>query len=175
ELRERSARELVALDLPGYAIGGLSVGETREEMYEFARRSASFLPAEKPRYLMGVGTVRDLLVAVDCGIDMFDCVYPTRCGRNGRAITRAGDLNIRNAEFGRDFAPLDSNCGCEVCTTHSRAYISHLFRSNEMLGPHLLSYHNVYVLNQLMEEARHAIEDHRWPGFRDGALAETQS
>ena len=174
-LRERSARELIALDFPGYAIGGLSVGETREEMYRFARLSASFLPAHKPRYLMGVGTVRDLLMAVDCGIDMFDCVYPTRCGRNGRAITRAGDLNIRNAEFGRDFTPLDPNCDCAVCTTHSRAYLSHLFRSNEMLGPHLLSYHNVYVLNRLMEEARHAIEDQRWPGFRDRALAETQS
>ena len=172
-LRERSARELVALDFPGYAIGGLSVGETREEMYKFARLSASLLPTGKPRYLMGVGTVRDLLMAVDCGIDMFDCVYPTRCGRNGRAITRSGDLNIRNAEFGRDFGPLDTNCGCAVCATHSRAYLSHLFRANEMLGPQLLSYHNVYVLNDLMEEARAAITEQRWPAFRDSALAES--
>ncbi len=141
-------------------------------MYEFARFSAGMLPAEKPRYLMGVGTVRDLIMAVDCGIDMFDCVYPTRCGRNGRAITRSGDLNIRNAEFSRDFTALDANCRCSVCATHSRAYLSHLFRANEMLGPHLLSYHNVYVLNDLMEEARHAIEDKRWAAFRNRALAE---
>ena len=172
-LRERSAREIVELDFPGYAIGGLSVGETREEMYRFARISAEFLPEAKPRYLMGVGTVRDLIVAVDCGIDMFDCVYPTRCGRNGRAMTRSGDLNIRNAEFSSDFGPIDARCTCMVCSTFSRAYISHLFRANEMLGPQLLSYHNVYVLNALMEEARAAIMDSRWRAFRDTTLAET--
>ena len=170
-LRTRSAQELVDLDFPGYAIGGLSVGETREEMYRFARFSAALLPENKPRYLMGVGTVRDLIEAVDCGVDMFDCVYPTRCGRNGRAITRSGDLNIRNAEFTRDFGALDPNCTCAVCTTYSRAYLSHLFRANEMLGPHLLSYHNVYVLNDLMEEARTAIMDERWNAFRDATRA----
>ena len=172
-LRERSAREIVELDFAGYAIGGLSVGESREEMYKFARYSAALLPAQKPRYLMGVGTVRDLIMAVDCGIDMFDCVYPTRCGRNGRALTRSGDLNIRNAEFGRDFGPLEATCPCMVCTTFSRAYLSHLFRANEMLGPQLLSYHNVYVLNELMEEARQAIADQRWGPFRDATLAGT--
>jgi queuine tRNA-ribosyltransferase len=170
-LRSRSAQELVELDFPGYAIGGLSVGETREEMYKFARFSAALLPEEKPRYLMGVGTVRDLIEAVDCGVDMFDCVYPTRCGRNGRAITRSGDLNIRNAEFTRDFSPLDPNCTCNVCATFSRAYLSHLFRANEMLGPQLLSYHNVYVLNDLMEEARTAIMEERWGAFRDSTRA----
>ena len=172
-LRERSAREIVELDFPGYAIGGLSVGESREDMYKFARYSATLLPAHKPRYLMGVGTVRDLIMAVDCGIDMFDCVYPTRCGRNGRAITRSGDLNIRNAEFGRDFGPLEARCPCMVCTTFSRAYLSHLFRASEMLGPQLLSYHNVYVLNELMEEARQAIADQRWARFRDATLTGT--
>jgi len=172
-LRERSAREIVELDFPGYAIGGLSVGETREELYTFARYSAALLPVEKPRYLMGVGTVRDLIMAVDCGIDMFDCVYPTRCGRNGRAITRRGNLNIKNAEFTRDFAPVDTRCPCMVCTTFSRAYLSHLFRASEMLGPQLLSYHNVYVLNELMEEARQAIADQRWEPFRDATLTET--
>ncbi|MFN2529196.1 MAG: tRNA guanosine(34) transglycosylase Tgt [Candidatus Baltobacteraceae bacterium] len=172
-LRERSAREIVELDFPGYAIGGLSVGETREELYKFARYSAALLPVAKPRYLMGVGTVRDLIMAVDCGIDMFDCVYPTRCGRNGRAITRSGDLNIRNAEFTRDFAALDARCPCMVCTTFSRAYLSHLFRASEMLGPQLLSYHNVYVLNEVMEEARQAISDQRWAPFRDATLTET--
>lgn len=162
KLRERSARELVALDFPGYAIGGLSVGETREELYHMARFSASLLPENKPRYLMGVGTVRDIITAVDCGIDMFDCVYPTRCGRNGRAMTRNGDLNIRNAEYTRDFTPVDSTCDCYVCTTFTRAYIAHLFRANEMLGPRLLSYHNVYLLNDVMRQAREAIEAGEW-------------
>ncbi|HTU69789.1 MAG TPA: tRNA guanosine(34) transglycosylase Tgt [Candidatus Baltobacteraceae bacterium] len=170
ELRERSARELVALDFPGYAIGGLSVGETREEMYVTARSSAALLPVEKPRYLMGVGTVRDIIVAVDCGIDMFDCVYPTRCGRNARAMTRSGEYNIRNAAYGRDYTPVDPQCDCYVCTTYTRAYLSHLFRANEMLGPRLLSYHNVYLLNDLMRDAREAIECKQWQQYRDLVL-----
>lgn len=170
KLRERSAREIVALDFPGYAIGGLSVGETREEMYATARASAALLPVEKPRYLMGVGTVRDIIMAVDCGIDMFDCVYPTRCGRNGRAMTRSGEYNIRNATYTRDFTPVDPDCDCYVCTTYTRAYLSHLFRANEMLGPRLLSYHNVYVLNDLMRGARAAIDHREWPAFRDRVL-----
>jgi queuine tRNA-ribosyltransferase len=169
-LRERSAREIAELDLPGYAIGGLSVGETREEMYGTARATAALLPAEKPRYLMGVGTVRDLLTAVDCGIDMFDCVYPTRCGRNGRAMTRDGEFNIFNAAFVNDFAPVDASCGCYTCTTFSRAYLAHLFRSKEMLGPRLLSLHNVCVLDELMSAARDAIASHRWLDFRDAHL-----
>ena len=173
ELRKRSAHEIVELDLPGYAIGGLSVGETREEMVRVARLSASLLPADRPRYLMGVGTVRDVIWAVDCGIDMFDCVYPTRCGRNGRAITRSGELNIRNAEFRNDFAPLDAGCSCMVCTSFTRAYLSHLFRANEMLGPHLLSYHNVFTLNALMADARSAIDRGAWCAFRDGILGAT--
>lgn len=170
--RERSARAIVELDLPGYAIGGLSVGETREEMYRLARFSASLLPAEKPRYLMGVGTVRDIVMAVECGIDMFDCVYPTRCGRNGRAMTRNGEFSIRNAAYVRDFSPVDPQCDCSVCTTFTRAYLAHLFRANEMLGPRLLSYHNVYVLNSLMREARSAIEAGTWTAFRDSVLGE---
>jgi queuine tRNA-ribosyltransferase len=166
-LRERSARELVALDFPGYAIGGLSVGETREQMYATARETASLLPNEKPRYLMGVGTVRDLLEAIDAGLDLFDCVYPTRCGRNGRAMTHDGELNLFNAAFTRDFAPLDPRCDCETCTSFSRAYLSHLFRSKEMLGPRLLSYHNVYLVNALMREVRAAIEAKEWTSFRE--------
>ena len=172
-LRERSARELVMLDFPGYAIGGLSVGETREEMYRLARFSAELLPPEKPRYLMGVGTVRDIVTAVDCGIDLFDCVYPTRCGRNGRAMTHDGEFHIRNAGYGRDFDPLDSRCDCYVCRTFTRAYLSHLFRAGEMLGPRLLSYHNVYLLNDILRDARTAIEAGRWAAFRDASLRET--
>jgi queuine tRNA-ribosyltransferase len=165
--RERSAADLVALDLPGYAIGGLSVGETREEMVRLARFSAALLPENKPRYLMGVGTVRDVIAAVDCGIDMFDCVYPTRSGRHGRAMTRSGDLNVRNAAFARDFGPIEQGCKCEVCAVFSRAYLSHLFRSNELLGMRLLSYHNIFILDALMVEARAAIERNAWAAFRD--------
>jgi queuine tRNA-ribosyltransferase len=169
DLRERSARELVELDFAGYAVGGLSVGETREELYAAARHAAALLPQEKPRYLMGVGTVRDLIAAVDCGMDLFDCVYPTRCGRNGRAMTRDGELNLFNAAFVRDLAPVDPSCDCATCRGYTRAYLAHLFRAKEMLGPRLLSYHNVYLVNALMREAREAIEAGQWAQFRDGA------
>ena len=165
--RERSARDLVALDLPGYAIGGLSVGESREELARMSRFSAALLPPGKPRYLMGVGTLPDLFNAIDGGVDLFDCVYPTRCGRNGRALTRAGDLNLDNAQFVRDARPLDETCGCAVCANYTRAYLSHLFRAREMLGPRLLSYHNLAFLAQAMAEARAAISEGRWSGFRD--------
>lgn len=169
-LREQSARAITALDLPGYAIGGLSVGESREEMYRCAAFSAALLPADKPRYLMGVGTVRDVVIAVDCGIDMFDCVYPTRCGRNGRAMTWEGELAIRNASYVHDYGPVDPACDCYVCTSFTRAYLSHLFRSGEMLGPRLLSYHNVYLLNAVMGKARSAIDAGSWNAFRDSVL-----
>jgi queuine tRNA-ribosyltransferase len=170
--RARSAAELLALDLPGYAIGGLSVGESRSEMERTARFTAALLPPGKPRYLMGVGTVRDLVTAVDAGVDLFDCVYPTRCGRNGRALRRSGgDLNIRNAVFARDQRPLDETCDCATCRTFTRAYLSHLFRAGEMLGPRLLSFHNLRVLLRLMEDARTAIVEGRWSAFRDASLA----
>jgi len=165
-LRERSARQLVELGFAGYAIGGLSVGETRAEMDATARATAALLPAEKPRYLMGVGTVRDLIAAIDCGVDVFDSVYPTRCGRNGRAMTHDGELNIFNAAFTRDASPLDPKCDCSTCATYTRAYLAHLFRAKEMLGPRLLSYHNVYVVNALMRDARAAIEAGGWESFR---------
>ncbi|MGA3037242.1 MAG: tRNA guanosine(34) transglycosylase Tgt [Vulcanimicrobiaceae bacterium] len=169
-LRAQSARELVALDMPGYAIGGLSVGESREATERMMRFAAATLPENKPRYLMGVGTVRDVLVAIDSGIDMFDCVYPTRCGRNGRAMTRKGELHIKNAAFTRDFSPLDPDCDCQVCTTYTRAYLSHLFRAGEMLGAHLLSFHNVYVLIRLVRDAREAISNGKWEQFRNPLL-----
>jgi queuine tRNA-ribosyltransferase len=165
-LRERSAAELVPLDFPGYAIGGLSVGETREELYATAALTAALLPANKPRYLMGVGTASDLIAAIDCGIDLFDSVYPTRCGRNGRAMTHDGERNLFNAAFVRDPSPLDPRCDCSTCTTYGRSYLAHCFRAKEMLGPQLLSYHNVYFLNSLMREARAAIENGRWSTFR---------
>ncbi len=167
QARTRSAQEIVALDFPGFAIGGLSVGESREEMDRLTRFTADLLPADKPRYLMGVGTIRDVIDAIDAGIDMFDCVYPTRCGRNARAMMRDGDLNLRNAAFRQDFRPLDEGCGCAVCRTFSRAYLAHLFRADEMLGPRLLSYHNLAVLIELVAEARAAIEAGEWTSFRD--------
>ncbi|MBV9408187.1 MAG: tRNA guanosine(34) transglycosylase Tgt [Candidatus Eremiobacteraeota bacterium] len=171
DLRARSAAELVELDLPGYAIGGLSVGETREEMDRVARFTATRLPADKPRYLMGVGTVRDLVASVDRGVDLFDCVYPTRSGRHGRVLTRAGrEYNVRNAENARNFSPLDPDCDCRVCATYTRAYLSHLFRAGETLAQRLLSYHNVAALSGLMREARAAIEEDRWAAFRDVIL-----
>jgi queuine tRNA-ribosyltransferase len=167
-LRARSAAELIALDLPGYAIGGLSVGETRDEMDRIARSTAALLPANKPRYLMGVGTVRDLVAGIDRGIDLFDCVYPTRSGRHGRVLTRAGaEFNVRNAPYARDFGPIDGDCDCRVCATYTRAYVSHLFRAGETLGGRLLSYHNVAALVALVRDARDAIERDRWPAFRD--------
>ncbi len=168
--RERSARDLVELHLPGYAIGGLSVGESRQDLYRTARFTAGLLPQGKPRYLMGVGTIRDLIEAIDGGVDLFDCVYPTRCGRNGRALGFCGDLNIRNAAFARDPGPLDDDCACSVCTTYSRGYVSHLFRAEEMLGPRLLSYHNLAVLGQVMAGARDAITSGTWGAYRDTTL-----
>jgi queuine tRNA-ribosyltransferase len=172
DLRARSVADLIALDLPGYAIGGLSVGESREEMDRVARFTAALLPAAKPRYLMGVGTVRDLIAGIDRGIDLFDCVYPTRSGRHGRVLTRAGDeFNVRNAANVRDFGPLDPECDCRVCATYTKAYLAHLFRSGELLAQRLLSYHNVAALTGLVREARAAIETETWETFRDGVLA----
>jgi queuine tRNA-ribosyltransferase len=169
DLRARSAAELVALDLPGYAIGGLSVGETRDEMERLTRFTAALLPAHKPRYLMGVGTVRDLIAGIDRGIDLFDCVYPTRSGRHGRVLLRSGaEYNVRRAVHVREFVPLDPACDCRVCATYTRAYVCHLFRAGETLGARLLSYHNVAALTTLVRDARVAIETDRWDAFRDG-------
>jgi len=170
-LRAESVRDLVALDLPGYAIGGLSVGETRDEMDRVARFTAALLPAHKPRYLMGVGTVRDLIAGIDAGIDLFDCVYPTRGGRHGRVMTRAGvEYNIRRVENVRDLGPLDPECTCRVCATYTKAYVAHLFRAGELLGGRLLSYHNVAALTALVRDARAAVIDGRWTDVRDRML-----
>jgi queuine tRNA-ribosyltransferase len=167
ELRARSAEEISVLGFSGHAIGGLSVGESREEMETIARYTANLLPPDRPRYLMGVGTVRDLIVGIDCGIDLFDCVYPTRCGRHGRVITRTGEYNLRAARHLREDGPLEDDCDCEVCTTFSRAYLCHLLRAEEMLAARLLSYHNLARMLSLMRQARSAIEQGRWAEFRD--------
>lgn len=158
ELRRESARRSVELDLPGYAIGGLSVGEPQEELCRILEVTTPELPADRPRYLMGVGYPEDLLLSIERGMDMFDCVAPTRNGRNGTLFTSRGKLLIRNAEFARDERPLDPDCACPVCRTHSRAYLRHLFYAKEMLGLRLASLHNITFFIQLLERARLAIQ-----------------
>jgi len=158
EIRRESARRLAELDLPGYAIGGLSVGEEKALMLEMLEVTVPEMPAARPRYLMGVGFPEDVVAAIARGVDLFDCVAPTRQGRTGAAFTRDGRVNVENARFAEDDLPLDPECGCAVCATWSRAYIRHLFRSREMLGPRLLSHHNVAFLTDLVAEARGAVE-----------------
>jgi queuine tRNA-ribosyltransferase len=158
-LRERSARELMELDFPGYAIGGLSVGEPREDLYRFTGLTASILPEQKPRYLMGVGFPHDIVEAVARGVDMFDCVIPTRVGRNGTAFTSGGRVVLKNARYRDDFGPLDPECPCPVCTGYSRAYLRHLFMAGEMLGPRLATYHNLYFYLHLLSDIRQSISN----------------
>jgi queuine tRNA-ribosyltransferase len=171
ELRARCARELTALDFPGYALGGFSVGETPAQMVAALDPTAALLPADKPRYLMGVGRPQDLLAGVAAGIDMFDCVLPTRNGRNATAFTEDGEIRLRNACHKRDPRPLESGCPCYVCRHFSRAYLHHLFLAKEMLGPTLLSLHNVAFYCRLMAGARQAIEERRFGEFAAVRLA----
>jgi len=167
ELRKQSAKDLISLDFPGYAIGGLSVGESKEVMNEVLEFTTPLLPEDKPRYLMGVGSPRSLIDGAIRGIDMFDCVLPTRIARNGTLMTSTGRLVVRNASFKRDFRPLDENCDCHVCKNYSRAYIHHLIRAEETFGIRLTSYHNLYFLSNLMEQVRDAIRNDRLGDFRD--------
>jgi queuine tRNA-ribosyltransferase len=157
DLRQRSAKELLKLDFPAYAIGGLSVGEPKEDMYGILELMHNLLPVDKPRYLMGVGAPEDLLEGVKRGVDMFDCVLPTRLARHGTAYTTEGKITVRNASYADDFSPIDSSCNCYVCRNYSRAYLRHLIKAEEILAHRLLSYHNVYFLVNLMENIRSAI------------------
>ncbi|MCA8913723.1 MAG: tRNA guanosine(34) transglycosylase Tgt, partial [Planctomycetes bacterium] len=157
ELRQESATELVKRDLPGYAIGGLSVGETKRQMEEVLGFVTPLLPENKPRYLMGVGYPEDMLQAIGLGVDMFDCVLPTRSARHSLVFTSRGRLRIRNAKHARDKHPLDADCGCYTCANYSRGYIRHLLMAGEMLGMTLLSIHNLYFYTSLMRRAREAI------------------
>lgn len=165
ELRSQSAEELVQLDFPGYAIGGLSVGEPKQNMYEILEHLHPLLPQDKPRYLMGVGEPEDLIEGVKRGVDMFDCVLPTRLARHGTAYTHQGKLTVRNASFAEDFSPLDDKCDCYVCRNYSRAYIRHLIKAEEILAHRLLSYHNVFFLVKLMENVRNAIREGKLESF----------
>jgi queuine tRNA-ribosyltransferase len=164
-LRAESAAALAAMDLPGYAVGGVSVGEPKEEMLRIMAHTPRLLPAAKPRYLMGVGTPEDLVEGVACGIDMFDCVMPTRNARNGHLFTRFGDLRIRNARNKSDERPIDETCACTACRGFSRAYLHHLDRCGEMLGPMLASIHNLHYYLNLMHEVREALEQGVFPSF----------
>lgn len=157
DLRAQSAAFLRALDFPGYAIGGLAVGETKAEMYATLEQTTPLLPADKPRYLMGVGSPEDLVHGVARGVDIFDCVLPTRVARNGAALTRQGRINIRNLKYARDPDPIEPGCTCYACTTFSRAYIRHLIKAEEILAHNLLTLHNIHLLQTLMREMRAAI------------------
>ena len=170
KLRQRSSEELVALDFDGYAIGGLSVGEHREPMFDATTESAAFLPEEKPRYFMGIGDPEGVLEVIARGVDMFDCVLPTRTARTGSALTSEGRLNLRNARFARDDRPLDDGCSCPACSRFSRAYIRHLVNQQEILGLRLLSLHNLRFLLDLVASARQAIERGEFLTWKDEAL-----
>jgi queuine tRNA-ribosyltransferase len=175
-LRRDAARSITAMgDWPGCAVGGLSVGEEKAAMYDALATVNEALPRDKPRYLMGVGFPEDLIEGIARGMDMFDCVAPTRMGRNGTAFTNAGRVNVRGAALRNDNAPLDADCECSTCTRFSRAYLRHLFVSDEMLGPRLLSLHNVHFLVTLMRAARQAIVEHSFEGWRDEWLRRSSS
>ena len=171
DLRESSARFLSALDFPGYAIGGLSVGESKDDMHAMLDVTASILPEDKPRYLMGVGSPEDLWEGVARGIDLFDCVLPTRLARNGALLTHAGRLNLRNAQFARDHGPIEDGCSCYTCQRFSRAYLRHLLKSGEVLGLRLNSLHNVHFMLNLMSEIRRAIKDDVFDAAKDAFLS----
>lgn len=172
ELREQSARDLVSMDFPGYSIGGLSVGEPKHLMNEVLEYTTPLIPEHKPRYLMGVGSADSLIDGVIRGVDMFDCVLPTRIARNGTCMTSAGRLVVKNAQYERDFRPLDEKCDCHTCKNYTRAYIRHLIKADETFGLRLTSYHNLYFLQNLMKNVRQAIMDDNLLEFREAFFEE---
>lgn len=166
DLRERSAGELIQLDFPGYAIGGLSVGEPKEETLRTVEETTMLLPPEKPRYLMGVGFPEDIVEAVARGIDLFDCVVPTRNSRNGTVYTSRGKIVVKNAAYARDWEPIDPDCDCEICSRYSRGYLRHLFNTGEMSGPRLATYHSLYFYLHLLDEIRQVIREGSFEEWR---------
>ncbi|MDD6919951.1 MAG: tRNA guanosine(34) transglycosylase Tgt [Eubacteriales bacterium] len=167
DLRRESAKQIVDLDLPGYAIGGLSVGETKDEMCQVLDYAVDLLPFDKPRYLMGVGTPDYLFEGVERGLDMFDCVLPTRIARHGTAMTSVGNINIKNAKYERDFTPLDHECDCYTCRNYSRAYIRHMFKAGEIMSHMLLTNHNLHFLIKTMEKIRQSIQEDRFLEYKE--------
>ena len=170
DIRIRHAKEIAELDLDGYAVGGLAVGESHEEMYRILDSVVPYLPENKPTYLMGVGTPANILEAVDRGVDFFDCVYPSRNGRHGHVYTHFGKINLFNARYEKDSRPIEEGCGCPACRNYSRAYIRHLLKAKEMLGMRLCVLHNLYFYNHLMEEIRLAIDEGRYSEFKKKTL-----
>jgi queuine tRNA-ribosyltransferase len=167
DLREKSAKEIVDLDLPGYAIGGISVGESKEDYIGVLDYAPKLLPENKPRYVMGIGTPDYIFEAVERGVDMFDCVEPTRIARHGMAMTSHGRISIKNAKFERDFTPLDPECDCYTCRNYTRAYLRHLFKAGETMSHMLLSEHNLRFLSRLSEDIRRSIEEDRFSEFKE--------
>ena len=172
ELRQQSARDLVSMDFPGYSIGGLSVGEPKESMNKVLEYTTPLIPDDKPRYLMGVGTADSLIDGVMRGVDMFDCVLPTRIARNGTCMTSKGRVVIKNAQYERDFGPLDDKCDCYTCRNYTRAYIRHLIKADETFGLRLTSYHNLYFLLNVMKDVRQAIMDDNLLEYRESFFEE---
>lgn len=170
EYRMKSMEQICSVDLPGYALGGFSVGEPIHLMHELLPQVAHQMPANKPRYLMGVGTPTDLIIAIDAGVDMFDCVMPTRVARNGTIYTWGGKVSIKRSEYKEDSSPLDPECDCYTCRNYTKSYLRHLFLSGEILGGRLNTIHNIYFYMKLMERSREAIEQGRWEEFRDWCL-----
>lgn len=175
EIRQQSARQLVRIGFDGYAIGGLAVGEPAEVMYSILEVCTPMLPSDKPRYLMGVGTPMNLIESVARGVDMFDCVLPTRNGRNANLFTRTGSMNLRNAQYKTDFSPPDPECGCYTCSNFSRAYLRHLFQVKEILGLQLATIHNLSFYLWLMGQMRRAISEHRFEEWRTTMVNQLRS
>ena len=171
DLRAKSAAQVIEIEPEGIAIGGLSVGEPEEVFFEFIALTASLLPETLPRYVMGIGTPEYILAAIENGIDMFDCVFPTRNGRNGNVFTRRGAFALKKTENSLNFSPIDEECACKVCRSYSRAYLRHLFKTREILCSILASFHNLYFINNLVLEARKAIEEKRFIAFKKEFLA----
>lgn len=174
DIRIEHAKQISEMDLDGYAIGGLAVGESHEDMYEILDKVVPFLPEDKPTYLMGVGTPVNILEAVERGIDFFDCVYPTRNGRHGHVYTNKGRLNLMNAKFALDDRPIEEGCGCEACKSYSRAYLRHLLKAKEILGLRLCVMHNLYFYNTMMEEIRSAIEYGKYKEYKKKKIQNMQ-
>ena len=170
DIRIEHAKRITDMDLDGYAIGGLAVGESHEDMYRIIEATVPYLPVDKPTYLMGVGTPANILEAVDRGVDFFDCVYPSRNGRHGHVYTNKGKINLFNAKYETDSEPIEAGCGCPACQKYSRAYIRHLLKAKEMLGMRLCVLHNLYFYNTMMEEIREAIEQGRYKEYKNAKL-----
>ncbi len=170
ELREHCAKELAKMDFPGYSIGGTSIGEPKEVFSKMVEYSVKYLPSDKPRYLMGIGSIDFILEGIEKGVDMFDCVLPTRIARHGALMTSKGRVNIRDAKYKEDFSPLDDECDCYTCKNYTKAYLRHLYVADETFGKRLLSIHNIRFLIHMMEEARLAIKEDRFASFKEEML-----